>query len=996
MNESLTSWVSAADASIHLADMRVVQGTLDIDHIQNRFDDYYISLVGELFRKLRANEVPDDSWAHLANALAQIRRLVLQTQRWESEVNANEALLFAAAAFYIGGFPAAAYLVASEINPAQLVDEDQASLDLLVRRNPQSDFATNLFQNVRQNDAATFQSSLEFLRSEVDLSLQRGPASFISLRLLLALTLRFSRANVRTVLSAEPGDWDVLVRSFVSRVNPTWEFFPSQIEAIEKGILRDERSFSLQMPTGSGKTTLCETILFGHLNSRPNDAALLLVPFRSIASELKATLVANLNRMNIASQSMYGGNVPSAGEVRALAEIRAMVATPESISGLLGADAAFARRISLVICDEGHLLDGGQRGIALELLLARLRARVSGSPKIIFISAIVPNIQEINAWLGGTNETVVVSSYRPSIAEFATLVSEGTGANEVVSMRLHPHLEEPFRFDIERFLDRENFRYINPSTGRPKTYSFGSFKTKAVAAARKTLPIGLVAVFAANKKGMQGVVGLSEELVSQLESPLNLPSPLEYVDQDRLAAAADYFNREFGPAWIGTRALLAGAAIHHGDIPQESREVVERLLRESALRLVFCTSTLAEGVNLPIRTLVLYSVQRVEPGGTRTSLLARDIKNLVGRAGRAGSTTKGLVICVNEGQWGDIEPVATQGAMEPVNGALRTFLEALRTRLVVQNLQLTQDLLEAADADRETLALVDGVDAVLVELAAEELGTQTLAEVAAAVAEASFAATGVDSGAKLLLKDVFVLRATRIDELKASGRLEWVRTRGAKARFISSVETGLFGLRGDWETVSDAVAAGVLTTLLDWAWTHFELKVSTCEAFNLSADNEEEVAAAKVQLSVLAHFWSAGASYTELAGALGVDVDRLLTVVTQALGFSLISILDQGIAILENLVEGGLSNSVKSLVEKLRYGVPNESAVALVQKGVRHRTAAIMLSRSPEVIAATSVFPPVRPEVAASDAMRNDPDGWRERLGELVYENTLSDLPATS
>jgi len=559
MNETLASWVSAADAFMHLTDMRVAQGALEVAHVSARFDDYYISLIAELFRKLRNRDEPGDSWALLANALRQVTRIAHQNPRWASEFNADEALIFSAAAFYAGGFPAAAYLVARDINAERIDGILQASLDLLLRRQPQSEFAVELFSAVVNNELERIKAATNELEVNLQNSIERGPSSFVAERLLLTLTLRFAKSNIRAVLGKQPGNWNPLIESFVGRDEPTWEFFPSQIQAIEKGVLADPRSFSLQMPTGSGKTTLCETILYAHLKSNLADAALLLVPFRSLASELRASVVANLNRMDIAARSAYGGSIPSGNEVHALEAVRAVVGTPESISGLLSADATFAKRISLVICDEGHLLDGGQRGIALELLLARLRARVGGAPRIIFISAIVPNIQEINAWLGGTDETVVVSSYRPSIAEFSMMISEGTGTNQEISLRLHPHLDAAEAFDIRRFLAKEDFRYVNAETGRSRTYGFNSYKTKAVAAARKTLPMGLVAIFAANKKGTQGVIGLGEELLAQLEVPLSLPSPEEFVDQNRLAGAVEYFNKEFGVGWIGTRCLSAGA-----------------------------------------------------------------------------------------------------------------------------------------------------------------------------------------------------------------------------------------------------------------------------------------------------------------------------------------------------------------------------------------------------------------------------------------------------
>lgn len=181
--------------------------------------------------------------------------------------------------------------------------------------------------------------------------------------------------------------------------------------------------------------------------------------------------------------------MPTGDEVRDLDDTRAIVATPEALSGLLSAEPDFFARVSFVICDEGHLLDGEARGVGLELLLARMRAREIGPPKFVFVSAIVSNIEEINAWLGGTDETIVRSDYRPALAEFAVLRVAGKNAGATVALQLHPH-HAASTFSIERFLSRDDFRYRNASTGRLNTYSFNSVKTQAIAAARKALSMG--------------------------------------------------------------------------------------------------------------------------------------------------------------------------------------------------------------------------------------------------------------------------------------------------------------------------------------------------------------------------------------------------------------------------------------------------------------------------------------------------------------------------
>src|SRR6185436_12603003 len=97
-------------------------------------------------------------------------------------------------------------------------------------------------------------------------------------------------------------------------------------------------------------------------------------------------------------------------------------------------------------------------------------------------------------------------------------------------------------------------------------------------------------------------------------------------------------------------------------------------------------------------------------GGARGDLLTRDIKNLVGRAARAGATRKGLVICANEHQWRLIARVARQAAGEPVVGALRPLIQALRRELALRHKPLPNAVLED---ESNVHRLVDGIDSTL-------------------------------------------------------------------------------------------------------------------------------------------------------------------------------------------------------------------------------------------------------------------------------------------
>ncbi len=219
-------------------------------------------------------------------------------------------------------------------------------------------------------------------------------------------------------------------------------------------------------------------------------------------------------------------------------------------------------------------------------------------------------------------------------------------------------------------------------------------------------------------------------------------------------------------------------------------------------------------MNLPIRTLVLYSVQRRGPDGAAENLLSRDIKNLVGRAGRAGTTTKGLVICANAQQWPLIAPVARQEPGERVAGALLAVMERLRRALQQQNLTVTNDMLEETP---ELYTLIDGVDATLIDLAAEEIGEPELVQIAADLAEQTYAAQQAQEKTTALMRQVFELRAQRIVGIRAANRLGWVRETGARARMLDSVESSLLPARDRWDDIDTPADPRLIEALVGWA-----------------------------------------------------------------------------------------------------------------------------------------------------------------------------------
>ncbi|SDK49282.1 Helicase conserved C-terminal domain-containing protein [Nocardioides sp. YR527] len=986
MRDELRHWIADADTRGNAEIFALSELMPDLAYQEGRDSDLQSSLTGELFDLIRTGPADSRDWGTVANGFTRLGRRLQGPGR-------SDLLLYAAAAFYLGGFSASAYLTMRQATRDHLeTDVYDACYDLLARPTAvRSEQVAELLDALRSGDQLTILQARDAAAEAVADARATGPDAWVSSVLLAALLQTFVATNVRAVLpNGEDRSWDPLVESFISRRPPVWDFFPSQRVAIEAGLLNHQETYSLQMPTGAGKTALTETLIFSHLNRQEgHDLAVVLVPFRSLGTELRTSLGENLTSLGYPTRTIYGGIVPSPEETDDLDAVRVIIATPESLTGLLDNTPELSDRLSMLVCDEGHLLDSkGGRGVGLELLLARFRAREE-PPRIVFVSAIVPNIDEINAWLGGTDETVVRSDFRPADAEYAVLrPSKKTGRSLRINLRMHAPSDTnlPSRV-LPGFLTADDFDYVNPANGRHRIWPNASIKAHAVAAARKSLLLGSVAVFATAKTGNQGVLSLAEELIAQRAAGLQLPDPADLMpeeSQTRVSEVVEYLTQEYGPTWTGTLAVENGAVVHHGDIPQETREVLEGLLRGKHIRLVFCTSTLAEGVNLPIRTLVLYSTERME-GRTRVRMLTREIKNLVGRAGRAGTETKGLVICANPDSWAAVKAVADGASGERVNGALLTLIqEANRST----GTRLDNQLLETEES---WLAVTDGIDATLLELLSDELGRDEFIELARELADSTFAYQLANNHARDNLEQVFTLRAQRLIALRANGRLSLSTGTGARARLLDSVLDDLLP-RYDWTAAEAAIDGPLLRAILEWAWTQSEMRRSLIMSY--PQPGRDPVLPPVDDLYDQLVPWLSGDTFAEIARRHKYDLDRILRIHAGVVSFTLATLVEQAIAVLVRYFEQTgeeIAPIMTLLPDFLRYGTSDTDARDLLANGMRHRRAAVLLGA--EFVHDLDTFL-LTPTEQAARIIEADSDRWHETLGSFVFARTVNDVGA--
>jgi hypothetical protein len=368
----------------------------------------------------------------------------------------------------------------------------------------------------------------------------------------------------------------------------------------------------------------------------------------------------------------------------------------------------------------------------------------------------------------------------------------------------------------------------------------------------------------------------------------------------------------------------------------------------------------------------------------------RDIKNLVGRAGRAGSSTRGLVICANPNQWQYVYPVAAGNPGEIVTGGLYQLIGDLGRALIVSKSSVTIDN-SFLDGVPELFPLVDGVDATLVELLSDDIGKDEFLRLAENLVSETFAVKRTNNDQERILRRVFSLRASWIHDLRANGRLSWVCKAGAMPRMVSPVLDDLFPTLPDLEKVESVLDPVFLDSILRWALSRQDFVRDAKDAYRI--DDAPSLA----QLRSLNVPWLQGETYKNIAHTACLAVDECLRIHTKVVSYSLVTLVEQAIALLQvQAAESGksVSEGVALFPDYLRYGVPSRIARNLMANGMRHRQAAIILAQGVEKVVASDPvggIPGTDSEIAKS-IMQANPDMWREALGPLVYGRTEHDL----
>ncbi|HEY64518.1 MAG TPA: DEAD/DEAH box helicase [Caldilineae bacterium] len=468
---------------------------------------------------------------------------------------------------------------------------------------------------------------------------------------------------------------DRYIRVLTTDKRPIYELWQSQIEALAD-TLSDSSAVVLQMPTSAGKTRVAELKIAHTLATNPEPVrCIYIAPFKSLAAQVEESLDYYLAKVGYRVTSVFGSYESVEFEDFLVEQSDVLVITPEKLDYLLRQNKEFFTAVKLIVVDEGHLLDNDERGLRLEILLQRLRrAFADQGLQLLFLSAVVPNSEEIAAWLTQGEPVVVDSKWKP------TKLRQGIfywGPDWKGRIRYpEEHLE--LITNIQKRLVRE-FRKDKPNVRLKKPIYYPDTKYEiAIELALDFRKAGPTILFTAVRQHVDSIARNLQRRIQEIrttEGDFHL-APDSREELERLAIRVE---RRLGLGFPLATYIRDGFAYHHGQLPDDLRRAIEKAFRQGHLPILIATPTLAQGVNLPVRLMIVANLERgSEP------FLVRDFRNIAGRAGRALHETEGQVIFVQNTQsrgWvAQMYRYLQDDGIEPVQSVLFKLYEQLVQR----------------------------------------------------------------------------------------------------------------------------------------------------------------------------------------------------------------------------------------------------------------------------------------------------------------------------
>ncbi len=391
--------------------------------------------------------------------------------------------------------------------------------------------------------------------------------------------------------------------------------------------LEDGHGVLVAAPTGAGKTVVGEFAV--HLALAEGRKCFYTTPIKALSNQKYADLV---ERYGADRVGLLTGDNSINGEAPIV------VMTTEVLRNMLYARSSTLSDLGYVVMDEVHYLADRFRGAVWEEVIIHLPESVT----VVALSATVSNAEEFGAWLEAVRgrTAIIVEEHRP--VPLWQHVMAG------------PRLYDLFVDDDQRIVNpdltrlaREEERHVRH--GRPGD----RHRQRGRRGGPKT-PWRSEVVERLQREGLLPAIyflfsraGCDEAVQQCLAAGLRLTAPEERREIRRIAIEATERLADEDLAALGfsewLEALERGLAAHHAGLLPVFKEIVERLFQRGMVKVVFATETLALGINMPAKSVVLEKLVKWN-GETHVDLTPGEYTQLTGRAGRRGIDVEGHAV----------------------------------------------------------------------------------------------------------------------------------------------------------------------------------------------------------------------------------------------------------------------------------------------------------------------------------------------------------------
>lgn len=419
------------------------------------------------------------------------------------------------------------------------------------------------------------------------------------------------------------------------------DLYPSQIEAVKADVLSGENML-LVTPTASGKT-LIAILTAGKTILEKGGKVVYLTPLRALAKEkydeFKIFETLKKSDGNNIKVVLSSGDYDSSSSFLERGDI--IILTNEKFDSLLRHGISWIDEVNLFVTDEIHLVGDAYRGPTIETILTKIMSFVPEA-QILSLSATVKNSKELAKWL---NSKIVDTKWRPvKLIEGVYLYGEIFFSDNTTRKIDITGKSTPIDISIDTVKDGG------------QSLIFTETRRRSVSLALKSAEIIPKYLTNADIKATKSIAKKILAIGEETELSLKLAKAVEH-----------------------------GAAFHHAGLNPKHRTIIEEAFKNGVIKILSATPTLAAGVNLPARRVVLSSLFRYNSDlGGQTPISVIDYKQMCGRAGRPKFDTVGETVLPSQTEEeadeiyeqyikGDTEPILSQLGRK---GALRTHLLA--------------------------------------------------------------------------------------------------------------------------------------------------------------------------------------------------------------------------------------------------------------------------------------------------------------------------------